>query len=189
MNEFKELRLKLADLLPQRHVKPIYFEMLEKPSSLTPEQFYLTYIEKCQLYLGIFGEEDSIPTQKEYKEAVVAGLQRWVFIKESNKRGQQISALINLAEQEVVREKFTTNDDLLAKIDERIQNYLSQSTKEYIELKKHRTQEFLVDYRRNFLEPLLEQVQLVRNQLQNRQSLRYSDYWTHNEPSTLPIRP
>jgi hypothetical protein len=186
MDEFRELRIRVANLLTQRHVKPIYFEMLEKPSSLTPEQFYITYLGECQLYLGIFGERDTLPTEKEYREAVIAGLQRWVFIKEANQRGQQISALITLAEKEIVRAKFTTNDDLLTKVDERIQNYLSESTREYIELRKRRTQEFLADYRRNFLEPLLEQVQVVRSELENRQSIMYGNYW---DPTKITNHP
>jgi len=186
VNEFKEVRSKIASILQRHHVKPVYWEMLEKPSALSPEEFYLKYLEDCQLYIGIFGENDTLGTEKEYRESVTTGLHRWVFIKETNQRGKQISSLIELVEKEIVREEFTTNDDLLAKIGERIQNFVSQSTREYIELKKRRTQEFLADYRRNFLEPLLEQVQLIRTQLQNRQGPSYGDYWTPTKITNHP---
>lgn len=186
VNEFKEVRSKIASILQRHHVKPVYWEMLEKPSALSPEEFYLKYLEDCQLYIGIFGENDTLGTEKEYRESVTTGLHRWVFIKETNQRGKQISSLIELAEKEIVREEFTTNGDLLAKIGERFQDFLSQSTREYLELKKRRTQEFLADYRRNFLEPLLEQVQLIRTQLRNRQGLSYGDYWTPTKITNHP---
>jgi hypothetical protein len=185
-DEFREARIKIAETLRARHVKPVYWKMLEKPSGLTLKEFYLQHLETCQLYIGIFGEKDSPGTEDEYREAVTTGLERWVFIKEATHRDSQIQRLIELAEKEVVREKFTTDEDLRDKIDERIQNFLSQSTREYLELRKRRTHEFLTDYRTKFLEPLLEQVQLVRNQLRNGQDLHYSDYWTPDKIRNHP---
>lgn len=176
----------IAETLSNRHVKPIYWKILEKPSGLTPKEFYLQHLETCQLYIGIFGEKDSPGTEEEYREAVTTGLTRWIFIKQADGRGSQIQQLIRLAEKEVVREKFTGDEDLQGKIDQRIQNYLSQTTREYLELRKRRTYEFLQDYRSKLLEPLLEQVQLVRNQLTGRQDIRYSDYWTPNKTMTHP---
>ncbi len=184
--EFHDVRLKIAETLQTRHVKPIHWEMLEKPSSLTPKEFYLQYLETCQLYIGILGGKDSPGTEEEYREAVTTGLKRWIFIKEADSRDSQIQHLIEVAEKEVVREKFTGDEDLRDKIDQRIQNYLSQTTREYLELRKRRTHEFLGDYRTKFLEPLLEQVQLVRTQLTNRQDVHYSDYWTPNKIMTHP---
>lgn len=184
--EFHDVRLKIAETLQARHVKPIHWEMLEKPSSLTPREFYLQYLETCQLYIGILGEKDSPGTEEEYREAVITGLKRWIFIKQADSRGSQIQHLIEVAEKEVVREKFTGDEDLRDKIDQRIQNYLSQTAREYLELRKRRTYEFLEDYRSKLLEPLLEQVQLVRNQLTGKHDLHYSDYWTPNKIMTHP---
>jgi hypothetical protein len=184
--EFHDVRLKIAETLRARHVKPIHWEMLEKPSSLNPREFYLQYLETCQLYIGILGEKDSPGTEEEYREAVTIGLTRWIFIKQAESRGSQIQHLIELAEKEVVREKFTGDEDLRDRVDQRIQNYLSQTTREYLELRKRRTYEFLQDYRSKLLEPLLEQVQLVRNQLTGKQDIRYSDYWTPNKTMTHP---
>lgn len=184
--EFHDVRLKIAETLQARHVKPIHWEMLEKPSSLTPREFYLQYLETCQLYIGILGGKDSPGTEEEYREAVTTGLTRWIFIKQADSRGSQIQHLIEVAEKEVVREKFTGDEDLRDKIDRRIQNYFSQTTREYLELRKRRTYEFIEDYRTKFLEPLLEQVQLVRNQLTGKHDLYYSEYWTPNKIMTHP---
>jgi hypothetical protein len=159
--------------------------MLEKPSSLTPREFYLRYLETCQLYIGILGERDSPGTEEEYREAVTTGLKRWVFIKQADSRGDQIQHLIEIAEREV-REKFTGDKDLQDKIDQRIQNYLSQTTREYLELRKQRTHEFLTDYRTKFLEPLLEQVQLVRTQLRGGQTIQFGDYWRPDKITNHP---
>lgn len=186
IGEFHDARLKIAETLQAHHVKPIYWEMLPKPSSLTRQDFYLQYLETCQLYIGILGEKDSPGTEDEYREAVTTGLARWVFIKQADARSSQIQRLITRAEKDVVREKFTGDQDLRDKIDERIQNYLSQTTREYLELRKQRTQQFLADYRTRFLEPLLEQVQLVRNQLANRRDLHYGSYWN---PDTITTHP
>ena len=164
----------IAETLSARRVKPIYWKMLEKPSGLTKKEFYLQHLGKCQLYIGIFGESDSLGTEDEYREAVTIGLERWVFIKEADQRGSQIQRLIQLAEKDVVREKFTGDQNLRDKIDERIQNFLSQTTREYLELRKGRTHEFLTDYRTKFLEPLLEQVKLVRTQLSSRGDVPYT---------------
>lgn len=186
IGEFHDARLKIAETLQTRHIKPIYWEMLQKPSSLTPRDFYLQYLQTCQLYIGILGETDSTGTEDEYREAVTTGLARWIFIKQANARSSQIQHVIQLAEKETVREKFTDDQDLRDKINERTQNYLSQTTKEYLELRKQRTQQFLADYRIRFLEPLLEQVQLIRNQLASRHDVHYSDYWT---PDKITIHP
>jgi hypothetical protein len=186
IGEFREVRLKIAETLQSRHVKPIYWEMLQKPSSFTPKDFYLQYLQTCQLYICILGETDSPGTEEEYREAVTTGLARWIFIKQANSRDNQIQHLIDLAEKEIVREKFTGDQDLQTKIDERIQNYLSQTTREYLELRKQRTQQFLTDYRTKFLEPLLEQVQLIRTLLANRQDVHYSNYWNPNSVAQHP---
>jgi hypothetical protein len=186
IGEFHDARLRIAEALQAHHVKPIYWEMLPKPSSLTPRDFYLRYLQTCQLYIGILGETDSTGTEDEYREAVTIGLTRWIFIKQANTRSSQIQHLIQLAEKENVREKFADDQNLRDKIDERIQNYLSQTTKEYLELRKQRTQQFLADYRTRFLEPLLEQVQLIRTQLANRRDVHYSDYWSPDKIATHP---
>ncbi|MGA8856257.1 MAG: hypothetical protein WB643_03715, partial [Candidatus Bathyarchaeia archaeon] len=88
--------------------------------------------------------------------------------------------------KDVVREKFTTDQELQTKVDERIQNWLSQTAGEYLELRKQRTYAFLMDYRTRFLEPLLEQVQLVRTQLKNKQSPQFSDYWRPDKITNHP---
>jgi hypothetical protein len=186
IDEFHDARVKIAETLQAHHVKPICWEMLPKPSSLTRQDFYLQYLETCQLYIGILGEKDSSGTENEYREAVTTGLARWVFIKQADTRSSQIQHLIDLAEKEIVREKFTGDQDLQNKINERIQNYLSQTTREYLELRKQRTQQFLTDYRTKFLEPLLEQVQLVRNLLANRYDVHYSNYWSPDKVAQHP---
>jgi hypothetical protein len=176
VEEFEVVREKIALRLAVHLVEPVYWEKLGKPSGLSPEEFYLRYLGTCQLYIGILGERESDPTGKEYEEAVLSGLERWIFIKEIPVRSEQIATLIQRVEREVVREKFTDDGDLTGKVEARIQSFVSQTTREYLELRKHRTHEFLLDYRRQFLEPLLIKLQLNRDQLERKQPIGELDY-------------
>ena len=126
--EFEKARLEIAAILRSHRVKPVYWEKLEKPSALTTRQFYLEYLRTCQLYIGILGTQDSPGTEDDYREATTIGLDRLIFIKDAPARGSQIHRLIQLAEKDVVREKFTTDQELVNMVDERIQNWLSNQT-------------------------------------------------------------
>jgi hypothetical protein len=176
VEEFGAVRADIASRLTAHLVEPVYWEKLGKPSGISPVDFYLRYLGTCQLYIGILGERESDPTRKEYEEAVLSGLERWIFIKEIPVRSEQITTLIQRVEREVVRERFADDHDLADKVEARIQSFVSQTTREYLELRKHRTHEFLLDYRRQFLEPLLVKLQLNRDQLEKKQTVGELDY-------------
>lgn len=53
-------------------------------------------------------------------------------------------------------------------------------------MRKQRTHAFLADYRTKFLEPLLEQVQIVRTELKNRQALQFGEYWRPDKIKNHP---
>jgi uncharacterized protein (UPF0335 family) len=182
IEEFGAVRAEIASRLTAHLVEPVYWEKLGKPSGISPVDFYLRYLGTCQLYIGILGERESDPTEKEYEEAVLSGLERWIFIKEISVRSEQITTFIQRVEREVVRETFADDIDLAAKVEARIQSFVSQTTREYLELRKHRTHEFLLDYRRQFLEPLLIKLQLNRDQLEKKQTvgaLNYGEFEKH----------
>ena len=123
--EFKEERAMLCkyirqDVLLGKFFEPFIFEETPAQSS-TPQEVYLEQVEKCDIYLGIFGYEygnaDSegiSPTEREYDKAAERNKHRLIFIKKdsSDLRDKREAALIRKAENEVVRKSFSGSNDL-----------------------------------------------------------------------------
>ena len=123
--EFTEERTMLSEYLRQdvllgKFFEPFIFEETPAQSS-TPQEVYLTQVERCDIYLGIFGYEygnaDSegiSPTEREYDKAAELKKHRLIFIKKdsSGLRDKREAALIKKAENEVVRKSFSSSNDL-----------------------------------------------------------------------------
>lgn len=178
IEEFKGVRGEIATLLEKYNIDPIYWESpkLKKPSDMSREEFYRHFLNLCQLYIGLLGEIDSRPTEDEYEEASLSSLERWLFIKDGAHQGQQMVKFRDRIEKEVVRERFADGGELIKKLEGRIKTFLPETARVHIEMRKGRAYEFLVDYRKGFLEPLLIQVELDKKQLQERKSLPYWEF-------------
>jgi hypothetical protein len=116
-------------------------------------------------------------------------LERWIFIYSpttATLQNHQTQALANQARSEIVYVKFASEEQLLRQIRDKLKEFLPEKVTEYIELTKKRAQEFLVDYRKSFLEPLLQQILLIRRQLQKDSDLSYSDYWSPENVRNSP---
>ena len=89
--------------------------------SASAQQVFLEQVERCDIYLGIFGDEygnidaEGIsPTEREYNKAAELSKTRLIFIKNGTARPRDMreAALIAKAEKEVVRKSFAGVNDL-----------------------------------------------------------------------------
>ena len=118
--EFAEERAMLSayirnDVLLGKFFDVFIFE--ESPAqAASAQEVYLEQVRRCDIYLGIFGNEygnvDSegiSPTEREYDQAAELSKPRLIFIKKDsdNCRDKREKALIAKAENEVVRKSFT----------------------------------------------------------------------------------
>ena len=69
-------RRKIAAVLREFNVDSVMWEDFHGPEGMTPKQFYAQHLQDCQLYIGLFGLEESQPTADEYKESKLLGLER-----------------------------------------------------------------------------------------------------------------
>jgi len=173
-------RRRLAAVLEELHVEPVMWELWKKPASMTPKEFYQMYLQDCQLYIGIIGLEESRGTEDEYRESRILQLERWIFIYEpkgSSRRHPQMQTLADLANSETVRVNFDSADQLFETVRSKLVDFLPEKVAEYIELRKKRAHEFWSSYIRDFLEPLLTELKVAREELNGDASYFMTDSW------------
>ena len=140
--EFAEERAALrdyirADVLIRRFFDVFLFEDVPA-SDQRPDQLYLDEVERCDIYVGLFGihygsedEEGVSPTEREFDHATAAGAHRLVFLKEvGNARHPKMQALVHKAEAGLIRKRFNTLAELVAGLYAALVEYLD--TKELI---------------------------------------------------------
>ena len=179
-NSTISIRRKTAQTLREFDIEPVMWEDFAKPADMSVESFYKRYLQECQIYIGLFGLEASMPTENEYHEAKVLHIEKWVFIRDppNANRDPQMQSLISLAESESVYAKFDSEETLCENLRARVRTFLPEKVAEYIELAKTRAHEFLIDYRKSFLEPLLGQVLTIRRQIENNRDFGPMDYFS-----------
>ena len=125
--EFAEERAALreylrGDPLMRRFFDAFLFEDVPA-TDRRPDELYLDEVERCDLYVGLFGreygaedEEGISPTEREFDSAAAFGKHRLVFVKGGvdDTRHPKMRALIDRAQAELVRRRFDTPVDLVA---------------------------------------------------------------------------
>ncbi len=121
--EFKEERAMLVsylrgDALLGKFFDPFIFEELPAMES-SAQQVYLEQVERCDIYLGLFGKEYGYtdaegisPTEREYDKATECSKYRIVFKTKDSDRDEREAKLIAKAEAAVVRKTFADMDEL-----------------------------------------------------------------------------
>jgi predicted HTH transcriptional regulator len=131
-------RYLLTDPLLGLFFEPFIFENLPA-SEQSATSTYLEKVEKCDIYLGIFGKkygfenDDGVsPTEIEFIRATEAKKTRLIFLTThtENERHPKELALIKKAEQEVVRKIFTDINELKTAVYSSLVRFLEE--KEYI---------------------------------------------------------
>ncbi len=135
--EFAQERAALRDYLRGDPLMRRFFEVFlfeEAPASdRRPDALYLDEVERCDLYVGLFGStygtEDSegvSPTEREFDRATTLGVHRLIFVKgtESHVRHPKMEALIGKAQAGLIRKRFNTQAELVTGLYAALVEYL-----------------------------------------------------------------
>jgi len=123
--ELNEERIAVRDYITTDPLIRIYFEpfLFESIPAVDrePEELYLSEVDGCSIYLGIFGNEYGpenkhgiSPVEHEFERATEKSKHRLIFLKGKNdsERHPKMQSLISRATPHVVRRRFTTIDEL-----------------------------------------------------------------------------
>ena len=140
-SEFAQEREALRDYMREDALLRRFFDVFlfeDTPaSSQRPDELYLDEVERCDLYVGLFGwgygsedHEGVSPTEREFDRATALGVHRLVFVKgaEDGARHPRMRALIGKAQAGLIRKRFNTLEEL--------KTALYASLVEYLEAKE-----------------------------------------------------
>ena len=140
-SEFAQEREALRDYMREDALLRRFFDVFlfeDVPASnQRPDELYLDEVERCDLYVGLFGwgygSEDAegvSPTEREFDRATALGVHRLVFVKgtEDGARHPRMRALIGKAQAGLIRKRFNTLEEL--------KTALYASLVEYLEAKE-----------------------------------------------------
>ena len=124
-----------GDPLLKRFFNVFLFEDLPA-TDRRADDLYLDAVDRCAVYVGIFGNEYGkedkqgfSPTEREFDQATARGKYRLVFVKGSQDeaRHPKMRKLIDKAERQLVRRRFTDVPDLTARLYAGLVQYLEQT--------------------------------------------------------------
>lgn len=123
--ELNDERAAIRDYIKTDPLLMIYFEpfLFEYIPAVDhePENLYLSEVDGCSIYLGIFGKEYGpenkqgiSPVEREFERATEKSKHRLIFLKgkDDSMRHPKMQKLISRATPHVVRRRFTTIDEL-----------------------------------------------------------------------------
>ena len=99
------------------------------------DQVYLHEVERCEIYVGLFGNEYGkedgkgySPTHQEFNLATQLGKHRLIFVKGADDRDKKpkMQALIKEAGDQVVRRRFVSAAELIAAVYGSLVQYLDE---------------------------------------------------------------
>ena len=127
--EFAMERKALAGYLsgdPMLHRFFEYFLFENQPASdQRPDQCYLDEVDRCDIYLGLFGNdygwedaEGLSPTHREFNRATEKGKSRLIYLKgaDDNARHPKMRALIHDAASTLIRRRVNSSEELIAAV-------------------------------------------------------------------------
>ncbi len=136
--EFAEERAALRDYVRGDPLIRRFFDVFrfeDAPASdRRPDQLYLDEVERCDIYVGLFGtdygnedEEGVSPTEREFDRATDRGSHRLVFVKGADDaRHPKMRALIRKAQAGLIRKRFHTTAELVAGLYAALVEYLEE---------------------------------------------------------------
>ena len=135
--EFARERGQLRDYLRDDPLMRRFFEGFlfeDVPASdRRPDVVYLEEVDRCDIYVGLFGEgygwEDEkgiSPTEREFDRATALGKHRLIFVKgaKGGARHPKMRALVGRAQAGLVRRRFGTSAELVAGLYAALVEYL-----------------------------------------------------------------
>jgi ATP-dependent DNA helicase RecG len=140
--ELAQERKELFDFIQGETLLRQFFDvfLFEKlpPIDQRPDETYLDRVERSEVYIGVFGNEygrenaDGISsTEREFNKATELGKYRIVFVKGQNddSRHPKMRFLIQKAEQQLIRCRYTDISDLTTKLYDALIEYLIKEGK------------------------------------------------------------
>jgi len=127
-----------SDPLLRRFFEPFFFERDIPASDRRPDAVYLDEVDKCDLYLGLFGEDYGrenghglSSTHLEFNEATRLGKPRLIFVKGAadETKHPKMQSLIREADGQLVRRRFEDAADLLPAVYASLVDYLDATGK------------------------------------------------------------
>ena len=120
-----------GDVLLRRFFEVFLFEDLSA-SDRHADEVYLAEVERCPIYVGIFGHDYGAPdatglspTQREFDRATAAGKERLIFVKGSDDlRQPQMAALVRQAGSQLIRRRFSGIPDLTTALNASLVDHL-----------------------------------------------------------------
>ena len=99
-----------------------------------PDELYLDEVERCDIYLGLFGNEYGLedaegvsPTDREFELAGELSKPRFIFVRSSNTaRHPKMEALVARAGNQLIRRRFESLPELTAAVYAGLINYLEE---------------------------------------------------------------
>ncbi|HSW45870.1 MAG TPA: DUF4062 domain-containing protein, partial [Phycisphaerae bacterium] len=99
------------------------------------DQVYLAEVDRCNIYLGLFGNEYGYedkeglsPTEREFDRATTAAKERLVFVKgDDTARNPKMLALVRKAGNQVIRRRFNSAPELTALVYSSLVEYLTNA--------------------------------------------------------------
>ncbi len=121
-----------GDALLRRFFDVFLFEDLPA-SGRRPDELYLSEVDRCAIYLGLFGNEYGYedaagisPTEREFDRATAMGKERLIFVKGSDDKARhpKMQALVAKASAQLNRRRFGSLPELTALVYAGIVDYL-----------------------------------------------------------------
>ena len=135
--EFAREREALRDYLRGDPLMRRFFDVFlfeDAPASdRRPDDLYLDEVERCDLYVGLFGndygmenEQGLSPTEQEFDLATAIGAHRLIFLKGTDEGGRhpKMRALISKAQAGLIRKRFNTATELVTGLYTALVEYL-----------------------------------------------------------------
>ena len=136
-SEFTAERAAIRDYFHEDPLLRRFFEVFlfeETPAQdRRPDDLYLDEVERCDIYLGLFGYEYGAPggegispTEQEFDRATAVGAHRLVFLRgaDDQARHPRMRALVAKAQAGLIRRRFRTPEELKAAIYAALVEYL-----------------------------------------------------------------
>lgn len=130
--ELKAERRAIKDHVQQDPLLREFFEVFlfeDLPASdRRADDMYLAGVDRCGIYVGLFGDEHSAPTEREFDRATSKGKIRLVYVKGTDDAARQpeMNALIKRAAGQLVRRRFQTTEELMGLVRESLVQHLKE---------------------------------------------------------------
>ena len=121
-----------SDPLLRRYFTAFLFEDLPA-SDRRADDVYLDEVNRCAVYMGLFGQEYGIedaagvsPTEREFDQATARGKPRLIFVKgtDDKRRHPKMQALVRKAGAQLIRRRFGSIGELLRLLQDSLVEYL-----------------------------------------------------------------